>query len=103
MSGQELDFVGAGYVHERDSQRLTNQIVRIHKLMADGEWRTLPSIFVSTNAPEASASAQLRHLRKVRFGSHVVQKRHIQNGLHEYRLLCPCGASCPVLATEKTG
>ena len=39
--------------------------------------------------PEASASAQLRHLRKPRFGSHTVEKRNRgarEFGLWEYRL-----------------
>lgn len=55
--------------------------------MKDGEWRTLPAIANATQDPPASISAQLRHLRKKRFGSHAVQKNYLGNGLYEYRLV----------------
>ena len=57
--------------------------------MLDGRWRTLGDIATLTGYPEASISAQLRHLRKERFGRHRVEKRHAGNGLYEYRLLPP--------------
>lgn len=82
-------FAGADYNHARDAARLTGQILRIYALMEDGCWRTLREIADVTGDPESSISAQLRHLRKPRFGSHVVSKRHRgdpANGLYEYRL-----------------
>lgn len=83
-------FNGPAYDHERDSPRLTGQVMRIFGLMKDGEWRTLSEIESATGDPPASISAQLRHLRKKRFGSHTVEKRHRgepANGLYEYRVI----------------
>ena len=60
--------------------------------MIDGLWRTLKEVADNTGDPEASVSAQLRHLRKKRFGSFVLEKRprgNRSNGLFEYRLLPP--------------
>lgn len=69
-----------------DQVRLTAQQQRIVECLADGRWYTLHEISVESGAPEASASAQLRHLRKPRFGSHTVERRHVGHGLYEYRL-----------------
>lgn len=80
-------FNGAEYKHERDSKRLTNQYNDIFNLMADGEFRTLSQIAALTGHHESSISAQLRHMRKERFGSHIVNRRHILNGLFEYQLI----------------
>ena len=79
-------FNGSDYQHDRDAPRLTGQLQRIVALMRDGQWRTLSEIAAATGAPEASVSAQLRHARKPRFGSHVVEKVHEGNGLFRYRL-----------------
>jgi hypothetical protein len=38
-------------------------------------WRTLGEIARATRYPEPSVSAQLRHLRKSRFGGYRVKKR----------------------------
>jgi len=84
-------FNGADYKHERDSSRLTNQHADIFNLMADGEFRTLSQIAKATGHPESSVSAQLRHMRKPRFGSHEVNRRHVLNGLYEYQLVVNTG------------
>lgn len=81
------DFDGADYDRERDRARLGAQIRRVFDLMRDGRWRTLESIAAATGDPHASISAQLRHLRKAKFGCHVVNRRHVGNGLYEYQLL----------------
>ena len=83
-------FNGPVYIPEKDWDRLTNQHARIRTLMSDGRWRTLHEISESTGDPAASISAQLRHLRKERFGGFVVEKRARgarENGLFEYKLL----------------
>jgi hypothetical protein len=83
-------FNGPVYEPEFDQDRLTGQIRRVYDLMIDGRWRTLDEISRATNDPHASISAQLRHLRKERFGSHVIDKQARGNrktGLWEYRLL----------------
>ena len=82
----ELRFDGPAYVHERDAPRLSKQILRVWDCMSDGQWRTLSEIAKITGDPEPSVSAQLRHLRKPRFGQHKVERRYIKNGLFEYKL-----------------
>ena len=81
-----LRFDGPAYDPARDQVRLSGQIERVFNLMSDGEWRTVPEIAKITRDPEASVSAQLRNLRKARFGSHTVNRRHVLNGLFEYSL-----------------
>lgn len=75
-----------------DEERLNDQILRIYRCMVDQEWRTLAEIAQETGDPEASISAQLRHLRKPKFGSFEVDKRRrglATTGLWEYLLLPP--------------
>ncbi len=86
-------FNGADYQPDRDNPRLTSQLGRIFALMRDGRWRTLDQIESATGDPPASISAQLRHLRKPRFGSHTVEREYIADGLYRYRLtVTPQGA-----------
>lgn len=83
-------FDGSDYVPEIDDKRLTGQIKAICELMADGVWRTLGEIEAATNYPQASISAQLRHLRKKKFGNNTVNKRRRGDetqGLFEYQLI----------------
>ena len=80
-------FDGDDYNDKRDRKRLTGQIERVFKAMKSGRWMTLDDIVAMTGDPHASVSAQLRHLRKPKFGSHVVLKGHKGNGLYEYRLI----------------
>lgn len=81
-----MRFDGPAY-SERDQVRLSGQIERIFNLMRDGKWRSLREIAQATGDPESSVSAQLRHLRKARFGAHKVERVHCDNGFHIYRLL----------------
>lgn len=85
-------FNGPEYVTKKDHIRLGKQHERIKALMLDGKWRTLEEISGSTNDPVASISAQLRHLRKERFGAFLIERRSRGNrsgGLFEYRLIRP--------------
>ena len=84
--GKKAKFNGSDYKPERDNKRLTGQIERVYNVMKDGIPRTLSEIAVSTGDPEASVSAQLRHLRKERFGGHVIKKSYVTNGLYLYRM-----------------
>lgn len=87
---QPRQFSGPAYEPIVDEIRLTKQIGRIFNLMIDGEWRTLQEIQETTGDPQASISAQLRHLRKKRFGAHTVDKRRRDEdikGLWEYRMI----------------
>ena len=87
MSIYKEMFNGSDYVPERDDVRLSGQIERVWNCMKDGKPRTLDEIAKATGDPHASISAQLRHLRKERFGGHVVEKEHIGNGLYRYTLI----------------
>jgi hypothetical protein len=73
----------------KDQARLTGQILRVYNLMRDGKWRTLDTIAVSTGDPSPSVSAQLRNLRKARFGGHTIERFRRSNGLYSYRLILP--------------
>lgn len=82
-------FNGPIYEAQLDKARLTGQIADIYNLMNDNAWRTLSEISQATGHGEASVSAQLRHLRKERFGSHTIEKRprgERKSGLWEYRI-----------------
>lgn len=79
-------FDGADYQPSRDQARLTAQQQRLLDLMGDGHWRTLRQIEAATGIPQASASAQLRHLRKARFGGYTVERDHLGGGLYQYRV-----------------
>lgn len=83
-------FNGSDYKPLFDEVRLTGQAKRVFEAMKDGAFRTLAEIEGITGDPQASVSAQLRHLRKRRFGSHTINKRprgDRENGLFEYQLL----------------
>jgi predicted transcriptional regulator len=89
MTQSTLCFNGDTFDSGFDSVRLTGQILRIYNFMKNGKWNTLEDIEVETGDPQASISAQLRHLRKARFGGHTVEKRRKgskKSGLWEYRL-----------------
>lgn len=82
-------FNGSDYVPKFDDTRLRGQIKDIYELMKDGKFRTLREISDLTGHPEASVSAQIRHLKKARHGSHVVNKQprgEREKGLWEYQL-----------------
>ena len=71
----------------RDCDRLCGQILRVYDALYDGQWRTLDEIHNITGDPEASVSAQLRNLRKIRFGGHQIDKRRRNDGNQwEYKL-----------------
>ncbi len=81
-------FNGPVYQPEKDHSRLSKQHEVIRDwMLGHGGWRTPAEIERATGFPQASISAQLRHLRKPRFGSYVVDKRRRHDaGLWEYRV-----------------
>lgn len=85
-------FDGAVYDPAMDDRRLEKQLGRVFSVMKDRQWRALNEIAKLTGDPEASVSAQLRHLRKPRFGGYTVNRRPRGDrslGLFEYQLLPP--------------
>lgn len=84
-----IRFDGEDFDQKEDGKRLTGQILRVHEHMKSSEWQTLDEIAHATGDPHASISAQLRNLRKERFGNHIISKRprgDRGNGLWEYKL-----------------
>lgn len=86
---QTTTTFGPAFDKAKDGERLATQRGTIRELMLDGKWRTLFEIAEKTEQPEASISAQLRHLRKEEFGSYTVEKRRRAGGLWEYRVFKP--------------
>ena len=94
LEQNELHFDGPDYEAENDRARLTGQIKTIYEYMSSGRWKTLREIEDALNYPQASISAQLRHLRKPRFGGHTIEKQRRgdrKQGLFEYRLVISVG------------
>lgn len=79
-----MEFQGSDIDQERDGNRLKKQIWRIYELMKDQKWRSLSEISKLANAPEASASAQLRNLKKL---GHKLNKKHLGHGFYKYQLI----------------
>lgn len=87
---------GPAFDESRDGERVARQMDRVRDLMIDGVWRTLPEISAAlarrhpgSRFPEGSVSAQLRHLKKEKFGGYRLEKEHIGDGLYRYQLLPP--------------
>ena len=97
MSIYKEMFNGSDYVPKRDNERLNGQIKRIHALMIDGLPRPLSQIASVTGDPEASVSAQLRNLKKERFGGYRLEKDYKGNGLFAYLVLPPIPSGQGVL------
>lgn len=89
---------GPSYDANLDHDRIANQMERITGLMLvaseANKWLTLGEIethlktmFPNVQFPQASISAQLRHLRKDAFGAYLVRKRRREpayRGIWEY-------------------
>ena len=90
LFNQPPEFKGSDYDPELDGKRLTGQMLKVFSYMRNERWRTLFEISDAVGEPEASISAQLRHLRKDRNGGHEIQKRRRgepKKGLWEYKLI----------------
>lgn len=73
---RQIDFDGAHYVPEIDRERLTGQLRDVFKAIEYGGWHTVEEISWATGHAEASVSAQLRNLRKERFGGLYIEGRY---------------------------
>lgn len=82
---------GPAYDESKDGARVAKQMDRVLGYCLNGPWRSLAEIKGLTGDPESSISAQLRHLRKERFGGYIVEKRRRTeaSGTWEYRVLPP--------------
>lgn len=82
--------MGPAFQPQLDEARLERQHERIRDWMLSmTTWRTLAEIAAALGYPEASVSAQLRHLRKPQFGRYVVTKRRRADARWEYRVEKP--------------
>jgi hypothetical protein len=98
-------FAGAFYDPASDNERLFGQLGRVFECMRDSVYRTLGEIAGETGDPQASISAQLRHLRKPWHGSYLVDvqaRGERTKGLFEYRLRSPKGAILAVDAKPRS-
>ena len=86
----DMNF-GPAYDEELDGKRVHTQMDVIRRFMVKEwpEWQSLAEIECVLGYPQASVSAQLRHLRKRRFGSYVVEKQRRTTGTWEYRVRAP--------------
>ena len=81
-----MSFNGDDYVEERDYKRLKTQLEVIKEYMEGAGFKTLDEIAKDTGYRSASISAQLRNLRKEKFGNRNVSRNHLGNGLYSYKL-----------------
>lgn len=81
------EFNGADYVPARDRARLATQLETVKQAMQGAGPLTLAEISRRAGAPPASTSAQIRHLRKERFGGHTIRRIHLGHGLYSYELI----------------
>ena len=90
MHNEDNTF-GPDYDEGIDGERIKTQMETIRDYMLKSKWETLVEIQSSLGYPEASISAQLRHLRKNQFGGFVMEKRRREanKGTYEYRVLAP--------------
>ena len=82
----EMVFDGVTYDHVRDSHRLGTQLESIRDFMEGRGYVTLKEVEDYTGYPQASISAQIRNLRKDRFGKRTISREHISGGLYKYKL-----------------
>ncbi len=82
-------FGGDTYDPEQDKDRLLTVLGRVRDVMFDGQWHTLDELVGRCGGSNASVSARIRDLRKKRFGSYIVERRRVHNGLWAYRLNQP--------------
>ena len=87
-----LHFDGPGFDPALDGDRLTRQLDAVRVWMLGHGWQSLVEIAEGTGygtAAIASISAQLRHLRKARFGGYTVERRRRTAGTWEYKVNPP--------------
>jgi len=82
-------FDGVTYDPSLDLSRLSSQLERVWHVIRDGNWYTLDELArkIGGNSTTQSVSARLRDLRKERFGSYNIERRRVEGGLWEYRMV----------------
>ena len=80
-------FDGVTFDPVQDAERLSKQLDRVKRCMADGRSHTLRELESLTGYPQASISARLRDLRKTKHGGHIVERQRVTGGLYSYRVI----------------
>jgi hypothetical protein len=83
----EHRFDGSTFEPTKDGKRLNTQLYKVFSYMRDSKWHTLREVAQSVGGSESGVSARLRDFRKERFGGHTVERRRVDGGLFEYRLV----------------
>jgi hypothetical protein len=74
-------FDGESFDPQIDGDRLSRQFSQVRAIMLRGAWVTVREIARELNgASDASVSARVRDLRKVRFGGYDIQRRRRRTG-----------------------
>jgi len=84
-----MGLKGDDYKPARDAARLGGGMLRVLKVMIDGEPRTIPEIITQARVSPMSASRFIRYLRKPEFGGFIINKNYITGGLYYYSLQVP--------------
>jgi hypothetical protein len=79
---------GPAFDKKEDGERVNKQHVSIREYMLVAGWKSLADIEKVLSYPQASISAQLRHLRKPVFGGYQVEKRRV-GSFWEYKVSVP--------------
>jgi hypothetical protein len=78
-------FAGSHYDPKQDEARLKSQMERVRIAMRDAGWLTLAQVARRAECGEASASAQMRNLRKI---GHTILVERRPYAI-EYKLVTP--------------
>jgi hypothetical protein len=89
FSPRPPEFKGETFDPKRDGKRLGAQMQRVveavEKMRRYGrEWFTLATLADLADSPEASVSARLRDMRRA---GYTVERRYVESGLWEYRVV----------------
>jgi hypothetical protein len=61
-------------------------LYKLLSVVKDGKWRTIKQLSDATGNIPTAASANMRNLRKAKYGGYIIERRHLGNGLYEYRM-----------------
>jgi len=82
----DTPFDGATISPAMDNERLGGQLRAVKSILQDRQWHTLAELANRVGGSEAGVSARIRDLRKPKHGALRIERRHVKNGLHEYRM-----------------
>ncbi len=69
------------------AQKLTGDLKRVFDILSKGGAHLVSDIARDLNLPACSVSAQIRHLRKPKFGGFTVKRISLTKGLSAYQMV----------------